>query len=744
MSKIHLNQPSTTFASVLMQKLSETRVAQGAKLSADVGKGVASLESASPEMATRIQGLASALNSGFVKGIEDAAKASCGVDAAGAAELAAKWSGHSAGLEAAAIVSMAAGSGSKGLKASYLTQLRNSVDGGNVDANDQGRLANQPYAQAFALESFAEAEVDNHTDMSVSYNFSATQQDEFSALFYPIIVGTPDQVYWRVTARRPSVTYGAQHAANGEKTAYVKVNLLDAYRDHTILENEDTRVVPYLNPDNTQDKYFLGAEFDETFTVRQIAVPTRPLKFGEEIADSIDFKGLSSHPDLIKAGLMTQIDKLDTGAKLQELIIKISDGTDTSYITVPTERMQYSQFNTVREGLTERGELRFRNNDFTIDTAQIKDHKNQPIPALTAAAAANLNLVLQLRVDGDLHLETGELTMSTGKNKLLKVLDGSGAETTSPAVANLVIEVVGFKLNARWLNVGRRVISMMLDSDELVRNYYIPTLAPISLQRPVTEETQNADTEDLITATHARMSNMAVTSLFQHKEQLKYLYNEAVREATNGRTPDWRGLDSYYGVGALFMAAFYEEVEVDLQKVVNSISSADKMADVRGFFAGLINEMAYRMVTLSGYLPALRSYTGDQKAKPKLLIGTDIYLPAFMFIAGDDRLAGAELSYEIAQSYDNRMAGKIFLSLAGVSRSNTMNILGHGNMLYIPELVATVPMLRNGNTTKETMVQPRFRFIEHIPVMSVITVTNVKAVMAQRTKLDVNQYTVTP
>lgn len=733
MSKI-TSSKRTTFTAALLGKVANIRAQNSSSLSPELAGQVASLESASVADTNSVLNTHGRLSAALQTGAQEAATAADGIEATSGPAVSA------AGLEAASIVMM----GSGNLKDGYLGGSRASLEHMTQNSDINAGTFNVPgmnYTPSVALESFGEADVDQHTNMSIGYNFCAPQQDEFTALFYPAVVGTPDQVYWRVSARRPSVTYGAQHTNTGAATKYQKTNLLDAFRDHTVLENDDTMVVPFANPNNANDGHLIAdGILDSVKVIRGVDVPTRPMAFNAAAADGIDLKGLASHPDLVKAGLLTQVDKIDTGARLAQLIIKVTDGTNTNYIRVNTSHVQGNNFNQVREGMAEETELRFRQSDFVLNCAQIKDVAGADIPALAAAKTNELSVSLPLRVDGELHLETGELSMAAKAVKIGTVVDASGVEVTTTAFDLVSFELVGFDLNSRFTNAGRRTIAILLDSDELSRNFYVPTLAPISLQRTVTNETQNRDTEDLLTATYAMMSNMSVTSLLNHVEGMKFYYNEAIRSLENNRTPDWRG-SSFRGVGGLFMAPFFEKVDVDLAAVVNSITSRDKMADVRGFFVGLINEISYRMVTESGYLPALRCFTGDMKAKPKLLIGTDIYLPTFMFIPGDDRVAGPEMDHEIAQSYDNRMANKIILSLGGCGKANEIDVMGHGNMLYIPELVATVPMLRSGNTVKETMVQPRFFFLEHIPVCAEINVTNVQAVMAERSRLDVNHYT---
>lgn len=736
MSKISSSSSDRNVAGLLLSQFGVARQKLSAHITKDLAGQVAALESLSDDKLTAVTNVGKAATTSLQGAIqlacEDYAK-----DAAVVNKMVESLNGSTAALEAAAIVLMAGAKPKDYLEAERVAEKN---IGNTISVDFSSPSISSVYSRSHALESFGETDVDSHIDMSVAYNFSAVQQDEFSSLFYPPIVGTPDQVYWRVIARRPSLTYGAQHKAGGEVTAYVKHNLLDAFRLHQLLENDDTRMVPYKNPDNSQAAYFMTGVTADPIKVRGLMVPTAPMKFGS----SIDLKGLCSHPDLIAQGVITQVDKINTGVIMSAVYMEISDGTNTSVVKVPTARMNYSQFNQVREGRAEQTELNFRVNDFVLSASTAKDVAGVAIPALSAAGTGEQQIQLKFSVNGDLHLETGELNIDARPVSVVRVVDGLSNDLgAAPAsLSGVTFKLVGFDLNARWLNAGRRTVGLLLDSDELIKNYYVPTLAPISLQRPVTSESAARDNQDLITATHALMCNMAVSSLLGHIDYVRDYYNKYIVVANERRTPDWTGVQAFAGVGALFMVPFFEEINIDLEEVLGNLKSKDKMADIRGFFVALINELGYRMVTESGYLVALREVSGDMKAKPKLLIGTDTFLPTFLFINGDDRVTGPTIDYEMASTYDERLRNKIVVSLAGLPAQNQINVLGHGNMLYIPELIATVPMYRSGNTVKETMVQPRFRFIENLPAIAVINVTNVDKVAQQRIKIDNNSYVV--
>ena len=78
-----------------------------------------------------------------------------------------------------------------------------------------------------------------------------------------------------------------------------------------------------------------------------------------------------------------------------------------------------------------------------------------------------------------------------------------------------------------------------------------------------------------------------------------------------------------------------------------------------------------------------------------------------------------------------------FSTTQGGNATNEINILNFGNRFTSPELVLAANMTRTGGYNKETQVQPRYRFVNHCPVMAEFDVTGIPEVI---TKVPVNTH----
>lgn len=641
-----------------------------------------------------------------------------------------------AGLEAATIIGLASAD-----PKTYLRAKRTGVgiEGIPVITNPVGgSFGSIDYANA-GLEAFDKANIENFVAHSIAYNLLAPRQDEFGETFFPTIVATPDQAYFKVSVNRTMVYEGAIHKLDASLADFNKRNIIEAFRDAEILKNEATELVPYVQASGVNASIFVDEALVPTYQrkVDKHDVDTRPLRINNPTP--ISLIGASQHPGLISAGLLDQTDAVDHMVKLSTLYVRVTKGSDSSIVKFNTVRMPRSQFIKTREGMSKDVGLQFRTQGLRVDE-NTKAIDGAAVPALADVVAGKFIVNLRGAVDGDLNLERGELSVRAGHFTPFSVFDENGVELSvaHPALAGVTFEPIGYEVSARRTNSNRRVRGLLLDRDIYEEAYLVGVLPPISIHKAVAHDDEAADVQALINATHVQISNSAVTNLLNYAEALESFYNSAV--VGTSTAPSTGG--DFAGIARMMVTPFFERIEVDLEKVVANISSKDKLKDIQGFFVALINEISYRMSQKSGYVPALQALTAGAKAKPRLLIGTDVVLPQFMMIPGDDRISGPAMDHDIVSTLDKRMEGKIVLTFG--TKGEGFQELNFGNMIWVPELVSEVPVNRNGATISETMVQPRFLHICNLPVMAIIDVKNLDAITKQRVRLDVNHYTVTP
>jgi hypothetical protein len=159
----------------------------------------------------------------------------------------------------------------------------------------------------------------------------------------------------------------------------------------------------------------------------------------------------------------------------------------------------------------------------------------------------------------------------------------------------------------------------------------------------------------------------------------------------------------------------------------------EEATDIQAVLVNKIRDLAYRMYRDSEYKAAADALAGGIAPVPTVVIGTDPVLARYLTVTGDLRTLGGEFDVRIVSTLDNRVQGKIFISFGvfNEQRNTLVHPLNFGNMFWAPELVLTANISRGNTISKETVVQPRYLFVTHTPIMSVIEVDNVPDVLGK-------------
>lgn len=579
---------------------------------------------------------------------------------------------------------------------------------------------------ASGLESFDAQNVTKFTTQSIHYTINALRQDALGELFYPTVVGTVEDAFFKASVSRPTIFRGVTHSRDGVPVTFEKYNLLDALRDATLLKNDATKLVPYASTEALASGNLApdGTIATKDVLINGYAVPSRPLVMGR----SISLIGISMHPELVAAGLCNQTDHVDRGARLDTVFVKVTKAgsAEVEYLQFPLKGLPTSHFYKTQEAKGYDAMLKtlVRSARITKDT-KLADGSASVL--LADFVTANLVVDLEGVIDGELNFEQSKINVR-GTNltprKIYDVSSGDAIElATHASLTDIKFEPVFYTIDANLTNANRRVRGPLLDNDLWEEIYTIPLLPPFSVQKPinVTDPAAIAEIENdtLVKTTHLMISNSAVTTLLNYCEHLKAFYN---KNLPNLRAASIEG-EGIEGIGRLLITPYYFEDEIDLDVVVANLNAANKMADLRGFFTAYITELGTRMAQQSGYIPVLRQWKNDPEALPTLLVGTDQVLPMFMMLQGEPRVAGPSLQMEIASSPDSRMEGEIILSFGNVEKE-LFCPLNSGNMIWIPEWLSTIQVNRGGATVEETSAQPRFRHINNLPCFARIRVLN--------------------
>ena len=613
-------------------------------------------------------------------------------------------------------------------QASYHGQATSEPGVTLVDSMGGDAPTGMDYRGTVAMEAFNEKELRDHLPYSILFNIFASRQDDFSEMFFPTTVVPPDQAGLDITVARMQVFNEFRHAASGNKADFGKKNLIDAAIDHTILADEHTRLVPVVLQDNSNADKFVGSGVVAPFNVKvgNYDVPTAPLKLDQEV----DLIGISQFQPLLGAGIIDHSDDVDARVSLENLYLAVGAGKGVSF---PVSRLARSSFNKSVEGNSREMNLQFANTDLVID----KDTRavdGSVITAFAAIASGSYTVRLSINVSGTLNVEFGNVKVWAAGVAVASIQDtnGNSIPTGSGAGATIVsdlatLKIVGYTLKANRTNANMRTRGHLLDSVYETARYTIPLGSPLSITSPVASDggRDAANQKALIAAARTRNSNNAVTAIFAIADQL--------RESTKGPKLPAGQVSGVGGMGRFLIDAFFEEHELDLPSSINSIKSQDRATDISATMVNAVRDIAYRMYQSTKIQPAIDALTGTAGEAPVLLVGTDQVLIRHLLVNGDSRTFGTVFDKAVVKaSTDRRMWGKIVISM---SRANAEgpDPLTFGSHGWMSELIGTMPISRNGATTKEATVQPRTLHINNMPVLAIITVKGLTKVLVDRT-----------
>lgn len=639
-----------------------------------------------------------------------------------------------ASKEAAAIVMMAAGNPAEYLAKGLSVGVEDFKDpslGRKVNPLSEGANGAMQYLDeaAIGLESYDENELRKHIAFSTVFAAATARQADFAEAYFPTYVVSPEQIGTDVRVRRNMVLNRKLHPVTGKPMDLEKVNLLEAFRDHNILSNESTLLVPVYRDESKDNFVDVTKVKVKTVPVDGFDVETAPLKFGT----TIDLLGVSQTEQLLKAGVVDNTDAIDAYARLDNVYLSIGD----SVVAFNVRRSPRAGAVKSVEGDSREMNFAFSTNDLLL-TAETKDVNGVAVAALSSLNG--LKLRVSLDVMGRLAAEYGNINLNATGLGVVAVFDAQNQPVSlNDAAAKAIIDALelapfGFDLFARRNNANRRNQGLLVDVTEYAERYTVPISSPLATVAPLATDKSAKDLQALINAANIRTNNNAVTLLLNYADDLK---------ATTQTSFFKSSLTTVPGIGRLLVDPTFKYLKIDLAKEVNSVQSAQRAEDIQGALVTPIRNMAYELVRDSNYQAALDADAEGRSERPHLVIGTDIVTQQFLMITGDTRTVSIGMDHTIVATPDKRMVGKIILAFV---RKNTSepDALSFGSHIYIPELSSVVPVPRHGAVNRETMIQMRNLQITNLPIMGMIEVVNLDVATATRTELDVNSTVVTP
>ena len=578
-------------------------------------------------------------------------------------------------------------------------------------------------SKVFATEAFDNSRADRSAVLyTTAYNYSMSRQEEFGETVWPTLTLPADQVGFGVVVDRLTIHRGVQHSTTGAIVDFKKVDLMRAMRNPKLLQKDRTLCVPVVRGNNLTR--FVDAAVIPAYDriIDGQAVHTAPLKFGVESG----LRGLCQTDAELAGGIANQTDTLDPTIIVEHVYVQIGDDILKFNTGV------HASFNFT---YAPQGQDKARILNASTKSLRIKpdttDFAGAALVSLGALATSGYTAIVEMDVSGSANIETTNIVCYGNKLKLVKVLDSTGEEVPSSNANYVAIaaafndadtKMLGFDAKAYKSNVNMRERGDFIDRTRFTMLYEVPLLSPVTAQRPVNSDasTDGGDYEALVQHTRFRQNNEAVTAIFASCDVLSAQC--PMLGENDDPSPDL-GPARYH-----VKPTFIHDRAVDMATLVDSLSSSTRTADLRSALVNRIREIALQMYISSEYQAAALAL--GLQGKPVLNIATDVKTHTYLMIEGDLRTLSEKFDYRIVSTIDERMEGKIFLSF-GVydeSRNQAPHLLNFGNCVWAPEVVLAATVSGGESVRKETMVQPRWRFVMISPVAALLEITNLPGV----------------
>ena len=623
-------------------------------------------------------------------------------------------------LESAAMAGMIAADPITALRAKF----RPLPDGAMVQANSS--LDGRP-ERGYSLEAYDERDNRNSQMQSVIYNLLAPKQDEFGETLFPTIVVAPNEMGLTLAMKLFYVYNDFKRATSGALANYGRKNIIRAYADTSILKNELTRGVPVLRVGGADDNTASFADVTDVPAWSEelgtgITVQTGALK----VDTKVDLIGISQTNELLASGVMGPTDSLDTFVRLKKIFVKVTDGTDTDVFEIDTSALPGSTFTYAPQGNYRRMILALDTDSVVLspDTTKLS---GAPLAVLTELATHKARI--GLTINGSVSLDKGDGVVNRGQLSLLAMRNASDLLVTGAAFTALETkiascEIIGFVPEYYRANSNLRQRGQLVDTQTDYRVIPVNYRSPLSILAPTSRDAADDSSaiQTLIMATGIRISNEAVNAVNRGLTMLKHY--KAVADAA-GNLPEMSAIGHY-----LVKPSYFEET-VELDKVVNTMRSQDKFADIRAALVEKARYYANEMYRQSEYGAALAVMSGNTQMRATVIIACDPVIHNYLTKDGDLRTLGENFDVKVVSTLADGMKGKMVVTFGvfDASRNTAINPLNFGNMLYSPEVVVNLPISRDGQTSKELMVTPRFTHEVNLPVATLLNVSGLPKVL---------------
>lgn len=577
-------------------------------------------------------------------------------------------------------------------------------------------------AKSVGMENYNEKSQRDFRVVTVGYNLAASRQDEFSERLYPTTVINPIEGGVVQVLPYIAVMKDVHHAVNGARWENKEVNMVEAYRDPSILDDNATDLIPAISPDGSNLHYFVDPALVPAETLvneQNLSIETAPLKPGIKL----DLMGNSNANLLISAGMLDVSDSIDPAGRLRALYIKF----EGKVIKFKVDRMPRAVFQPDLIGDTRGARVEFWTDNLSVSKG------TRTIDGTQTAAMQELETrewVLRISVDftGTVSLSRGDSRFGAGTADIDAILnsDRRPIDVTAGAGKALVdsigqLEIVGFELHTRFTNTNRRQRGHLLQTRALQFRHPIPMHAPVTLPLSTMEEEGPGEVVKALTVnTNIRNSNNAVKTLLNYLAQLKELTGNGFNRPT---------INVYEGALAAVMRPTYHYGTMHLPDMIDTLKSKDRWDDVCSSILNKVKGILFPAYRNSNIEATFRVISGNQDERPMFLFCSDKEIANYLMTKGDDRTLGAYLEYDIVSTNNELFDGKLVVVPTRKTPAEN-DILSFGQFFYVSTIIADLPISRGGHQiSREIAAIPFNLHINNIPFALEFDITGFEEVM---------------
>lgn len=572
------------------------------------------------------------------------------------------------------------------------------------------------------LENYNEKSQRDFRVVTVGYNLAASRQDEFAERLYPTTVINPIEGGVVQVLPYIAVMKDIHHSVTGALWDTKEVNMVEAYRDPSILDDNATDLIPAIDPSGSNLKYFVDPSLIAPETVvneQNMPIETAPLKPGIKV----DLMGISNANLLIGANMLDVSDTIDPAGRLKALYVMF----EGKVIRFKVDRMPRAIFQPDLVGDTRGAKIDFISDDLSVSdiTRTIDGSTTSVIDELETRKWV---LRLSVQFSGHISLSLGNSRFTVGECTVARILneDRRDIDITSGDGKVLVdklsdLEIIGFDLACRFTNTNRRQRGHLLQTRALQFRHPIPMHAPVTLPLSTMDEEGPGEVVKALTVnTNIRNSNNAVKTLLNYLAQLRELTGQGFNRPT---------INTYEGALASVMRPTYVFDKLHLPDVIDTLKSKDRWDDVCSAILNFVKGHLFPAYRNSNIEAAFRVISGNQDERPIFLFCSDKEIANYLMTKGDERTLGAYLEYDIVSTNNELFDGK--LVVVPTRKTPTENdILNFGQFFYVSTIVADLPISRGGNQiTREIAAIPFNLHINNIPFALEFQITGFSEVM---------------